>query len=62
LLGAKVWSQLNHYLLLVTIDIGDAGIEQDLLSKLPEGSKVSVVGADFDFLQEWRRSTHPSTK
>jgi hypothetical protein len=37
LLGAKVWSQLNHYLLLVTIDIGDAGIEQDLLSKAARG-------------------------
>ena len=43
---------LNHYLLLVTVDIGDAGIDQDLSAMLPRGSQVSVVGA-FDFLQAW---------
>ena len=52
LLGRGVWSQLNHYLLLVTVDIGDTGIDKELLAKLPAGSKVSVVGT-FDSLQTW---------
>jgi len=53
LLGRRVWSELNHYLLLVTVDIGGLPIEQELSAKLPQGSKVSVVG-DFEFLQAWQ--------
>jgi hypothetical protein len=52
LLGRGVWSQLNHYLLLVTVDIGETGIDKELSAKLPAGSKVSVVGT-FDSLQTW---------
>ena len=52
LLGRGVWSQLNHYLLLVTVDIGNAGIDQDLSALLPRGSHVAVVGA-FNSLQTW---------
>jgi hypothetical protein len=52
LLGRGVWSKLNHYLLLVTVDIGEAGIDQDLSAMLPRGSRVSVVG-DFESLQAW---------
>jgi hypothetical protein len=52
LLGRDVWSQLNHYLLLITIDIGEAGIDQELLALLPSGSQVSAAGV-FDSLQEW---------
>lgn len=52
LLGRGVWSQLNHYLLLVTIDSGEAGIDQELSTMLPRGSQVSVVGA-FESLQTW---------
>jgi hypothetical protein len=52
LLGGDVWSELNRYLLLVTVDIGGAGIDQELLAMLPEGSKVSVVGA-FSSLRAW---------
>ncbi len=55
LLGRDVWSQLNHYLLLVTIDIGDPGIDQDLSTRLPQGSRVSVAGA-FDSLQTWSKT------
>jgi hypothetical protein len=55
LLGRDVWSQLNHYLLLVTIDIGDPGIDQDLSAMLPQGSRVSVAGA-FDSLQTWLKT------
>jgi hypothetical protein len=53
LLGRDVWSQLNRYLLLVTVDIGDPGIEQELSAFLPQGTQVSSLG-DFDSLQEWQ--------
>lgn len=52
LLGNNTWSNLNHYALLVTVDIGDPGIEQGLRDVLPEGSEV-VVRADFTTLDEW---------
>jgi hypothetical protein len=52
LLGRDVWSQLNHYLLLITIDIGEACIDQELSALLPPGSQVSVAGV-FDPVQEW---------
>jgi len=47
LLGYNIWSQFNHYLLLVTFDVGETGIDQDLSALLPQGSQVSVVGASF---------------
>ena len=52
LLGRDVWSQLNRYLLLVTVDIGDPGIERELSAFLPQGTQVSSLG-DFDSLKEW---------
>jgi hypothetical protein len=52
LLGTGIWSQLNHYLLLVSVDIGDPGIDQELLALLPKGSKVTVVGS-YQPLQTW---------
>ena len=52
LLGRDVWSELNHYLLLITIDITDGGIDRELASLLPEGSQVSVVGV-VGPLQQW---------
>jgi hypothetical protein len=52
LLGNNTWSNLNHYALLVTVDIGDPGIEQGLRDVLPDGSDV-VVHADFTPLEEW---------
>jgi hypothetical protein len=52
LLGRDVWSELNHYLLLITIDITDGGIGQDLVALLPPGAQVSVVGV-VDSLREW---------
>jgi hypothetical protein len=48
--GTDVWSELNHYLLLVTVDIGDPGI--DLTSVLPDGAEVSVVGS-YTPLASW---------
>lgn len=52
LLGRDVWSQLNHYLLLITIDIGEACIDQELTALLPPGSQVSMASV-FDPVQEW---------
>jgi len=52
LLGRDVWSELNHYLLLVTVDIGDPGIEQELSALLPQGTQISAGGV-FNSLQEW---------
>ena len=52
LLGRNVWSQLNHYLLLVTVDIGDPGIEDHLSALLPKGTQISLVG-EFAPVQEW---------
>lgn len=58
LLGREVWSELNHYLVLVTVDIGEPRIDEELLKLLPQGSQVSVVGA-FSSLHEWREP-HPA--
>ena len=52
LLGRNVFSQLNHYLLLVTVGIGDPGIEGRLLALLPPGTQISVVG-EFTPVKEW---------
>jgi hypothetical protein len=52
LLGRNEWSTLNHYLLLVTVDIGDPGIEDKLSALLPPGSRVTGLG-DFESLQTW---------
>jgi len=52
LLGKHSWSELNHYALIVGVDIGDPGLEQGLLDVLPEGSTVAVH-ADLSVLDEW---------
>ena len=52
LLGGDVWSQLNHYLLLVTTDSAAPRFAGELLALLPEGSQASDLGA-FGPLQEW---------
>jgi len=52
LLGRNVFSQLNHYLLLVTVDIGNPGIEGHLSALLPHGARISVVG-EFAPVQAW---------
>lgn len=50
LLGADVWSQFNHYLLLVSVDIGDPGI--DWASLVPPGGEVTIIGS-YASLQHW---------
>jgi hypothetical protein len=52
LLGGNTWSKLNHYAVLVTVDVGDPGLEDELTRILPEGSTVVVKGT-FEALEEW---------
>jgi hypothetical protein len=52
LLGENTWSRLNHYAVLVTVDIGDPGLEEDLEKILPDGSTVAVSDT-FEGLEEW---------
>jgi hypothetical protein len=48
--GTDVWSELNHYLLLVDVDIGMPDL--DLATLLPPGSQSAVVGS-YASLQSW---------
>jgi len=52
LLGANTWSNLNHYTVLVTVDIGSPPFQEELEQILPEGSTV-VVSGTFESLEEW---------
>ena len=60
LLGENTWSTLNHYVVLATVDIGDGGLEEELLTVLPEGSTVSV-SAGVVSLEEWPTTTTGET-
>ncbi len=51
--GADTWSNLNHYLLMVTVDIGGPGFELDQL--LPPDAEATIIG-DYDLLASWSRS------
>jgi hypothetical protein len=55
LLGRKVWSKLNHYLVLATIDTEIAPIDQELSELLPKGSRVSILGT-FESLHAWQKA------
>src|SRR4051794_33281480 len=59
LLGRGVWSQLNHYLLLVTVDTGETGLGEELAALLPKGAKVSVIGT-FESLEVWSKKARPA--
>jgi hypothetical protein len=52
LLGRNVWSELNHYLVLITVDIGGQNIAGQLAEILPQGAQVSLTG-DLNSLREW---------
>ena len=43
LLGTDVWTQMNHYLLLLTVDIGEPRLELECY--MPEGSTTRVIGS-----------------
>ena len=46
--GADTWSNMNHYLLLVTVDIGGPGF--DLEDLLPREAEARIIG-DYDLLE-----------
>lgn len=50
LLGTDVWSQMNHYVLLVTVDIGDPRIDLDEL--VTSGGETTLIGS-YASLQKW---------
>jgi len=43
LLGTDIWTQMNHYLLLLTVDIGEPRLE--LEAYMPEGSTACTIGS-----------------
>ena len=48
--GKDTWSQLNHYLLLVTVDISGPGFELD--DVLPPEADAAIIGA-YAPLETW---------
>jgi hypothetical protein len=50
LLGTDVWSQMNHFLLLISVDIGDPSI--DLHALVPPGGKATRIGS-YSELRQW---------
>lgn len=50
LLGTNVWSEMNHYLLTLSVDIGDPRIELGAL--VPYGGEATVIGS-YGELQQW---------
>lgn len=54
LLGRSEWSELNHYLLLVEVDIWIGKADPDLAAALPPGAEMSVIG-DYAPIQEWSK-------
>jgi hypothetical protein len=55
LLGKGIWSQMNHYLLVLEVDIGNVDLSE-LAAHLPPGSEMTVVGGDYRTLNEWTRA------
>lgn len=55
LLGREVWSEMNHFLLVLHVDIGNVDLSE-LSAHLPPGSEVSVVGGDYQSISEWPSS------
>jgi hypothetical protein len=46
--GADTWSNMNHYLLLITVDIGGPGFELEDL--LPPEAEARIIG-DYDLIE-----------
>jgi hypothetical protein len=55
LLGRDVWSEMNHYLVVLHVDIGNVDLSE-LPAHLPPGSEVNVVGGDYQPISEWSSS------
>ena len=56
LLGKEIWSEMNHYLLVLHVDIGDVNLSE-LPAHLPPGTEVNVVGSDYRPITEWSTSS-----
>jgi len=51
LLGTDIWSEMNHYLLLVGVDIGDPDLGE-LESAMPAGTDMTRIGT-YRSIQVW---------
>ena len=56
LLGKEIWSEMNHYLLVLHVDIGNVNLSE-LPAHLPPGTEVNVVGSDYRPIDEWSTSS-----
>jgi hypothetical protein len=55
LLGANEWTNLNHYLVVLSVDIG---IPRDLESIVPAGGEMTLIGP-YTSLESWHRVPAP---
>lgn len=55
LLGANEWTNLNHYLVILSVDIG---IPRDLDSILPPHAEMTLIGP-YTSLDSWVRVEEP---
>jgi hypothetical protein len=55
--GADTWSNMNHYLLLVTVDIGGPGF--DLEDLLPPEAEARIIG-DYDLIERLPKDSEDS--
>jgi hypothetical protein len=51
--GGHTWSRLTQYLLLVSVDIGNPGI--DFAELLPPGGEASTIEGSFEPLRKWAK-------
>jgi hypothetical protein len=51
--GGGEWSRLTNYLLLVSVDIGNPGI--DFTSVLPPGGEASAIDGSYGPLLDWAK-------
>jgi hypothetical protein len=59
LLGQDEWSALNHYLLVVSTDIGDPAVEW--ADVLPQGATASVVAdGSYETIKRWPERPDPA--
>jgi hypothetical protein len=56
LLGTDVWSEINHYLVLVSVDIGEPRLDVDSLAP---GGNATVIGS-YAPLAAWPDKDDPT--
>jgi hypothetical protein len=55
LLGANEWTNLNHYLVILSVDIG---VPRELDGIVPPGGEMTLVGP-YSSLETWHRVGEP---